>query len=295
MYNKNKNRNRIGLVFLVLLLVSFASASSMLENAKTSVNNFYKYSQEKNVGSYTNLFDKDYLTGLYGSDYKTFFKETFGYFEIKDYQLEYQYYTESNDSLTLFYNLNGNMVVSGENTKINNDLVAFFVKKNGELKLRFVMLQETFIGQMNQEIIVKSAIEGISEESKDIIIEAEKAGLLEVDMTEAIDKFEDKNNNKIFWWIFIIVLGFLGYFLYKNPAKINKAKANGKFFCKKTIIEIKNFHKNKFLPFLTRSKKSIILFYKKTRIKTIEFYNKKFIPFYKNLRKKISNIKKHKQ
>lgn len=292
MYSKNKNQKKIEFVLIVLLLISFASAGSMLDNAKTSIDNFYKYSQEKDVESYTKLFDQGYLTGLYGADYKTFFKETFSYFEIKDYEIQYQYYTESNDSLTLFYNLKSNAVVNGENIKIDNDIVVFFIKKNNELKIRFVMLQETFIGQMNQEMVIKGAILGISEESEDISIQAEKKGLLGVNMEKVINKFESRHSVKrIFWWIFLIALVILGYFLYKNPTKIKNIKENGKIFCEKTGSGIKNFYRKKALPFLTRSKKFIILFCEKSKTKIILFYNKKFLPFYKNLIKKISNNK----
>jgi hypothetical protein len=111
---------------------------------------------------------------------------------VTEYNLNFQYYTESEESLSLFYNLQAKTSIEGEKVNMDNDLVALFSKNNGELKLKYIILQETFIEQMNREVIYESAIKSFVEENSDLKKEAETKN---IDVIYYKQMFEDKINN----------------------------------------------------------------------------------------------------
>ncbi|MFO7710846.1 MAG: hypothetical protein R6V53_03720 [Candidatus Woesearchaeota archaeon] len=177
-----------------------------LDDAKDMVDKYYQYSMEKDVESYVALFDPEYLTHLYGEDSKEFFQEVFTYFDIQDYDLDYQYYTESDESLSLFFNLKSETLIDGQKTEIDNDQVAFFTKD--PLKLRYIILQEEFIGQMNREFIYEAAITAIVEKNSDLKAEAEEKGvsLTDYNFEEKIAAHNAKHSTG---WIWIILIALL--------------------------------------------------------------------------------------
>jgi flagellar biosynthesis/type III secretory pathway M-ring protein FliF/YscJ len=207
---QNSITNKLLIIFLIMSLIIITPIyATSLDDAKVIVNNYYLYSQQKDVEKYSLLFDEEYLVQLYGNDYKTLFREVFTYFNITKYEIDFQQYTESDESLSLFFNLEANTIVDGEKINMDNDLVALFSKNNGELKLKYIILQETFIEQMNREVIYNSAIGSFVEENSDLIKEAESKNIPLVDYkTQFEDMINKKDNHglKIFLWIFIVVL-----------------------------------------------------------------------------------------
>lgn len=210
-------------VMLILILVVPVYASS-LDEAKEIVDNYYLFSKEKNVESYSNLFDQEYVRELYGEDYKDFFKEVLSYFDVDEYSLDFQYYTEGEDSLTLFFNLEAEVVVDGLKNDLDNDLVALFSKNNGVLKLKYIILQETFIEQMNREVIYEGAIGSFVEENSDLIEEAEKKNIPLVDYTQKFEDMIDKHNNSSLYIILILIVGIILLVVFKEKIKNKEVK-----------------------------------------------------------------------
>ena len=206
---------------ILLILASGICYASSLEDAKDIVDKYYQYSMEKDVDSYISLFDQEYLNKIYGDDHKELFDEIFNYFEIQEYDLDFQYYTESDDSMTLFFNLQSETSFDGEKTEVDNDLVAFFTKD--PLKLRYIILQEEFIGQMNREFIYESAITAIVEKNSDLKAEAEEKGvsLTDYNLEEKIAEHNAKHSSVNKFWIIMILVAvlFITYqFAIKNDA-----------------------------------------------------------------------------
>jgi hypothetical protein len=222
---KGKKLNMLLVIcFLMVLLVNVPVYADSLDNAKEIIDDYYLYSKEKNVEEYTKLFDEYYLNEIYGEYHEDLFEEIFTYFDIDDYEIEYQYYTEGEDSLSLFFNLKSNMVIEGSKKEIDNDLVGFFSKKDGKLKLRYIILQETFIEQMNREFVYTTAVESLVEENSDLLKEAEEKGIKVVDykkdFEDMINKHRSKNifNSILFVFGAIIVLLTLAV-LFKGKIK----------------------------------------------------------------------------
>lgn len=241
-------------ISIILFIFLFNLALALpIDDAKIVVDNFYKYSQEKNVDEYINLFDKDYLIGLYGNDYKNYFTEGFNLIDIEKYNLEFQYYTESNDSLSLFYRLETTSILDGEKTKIENDLVALFIKKD-KLYLKYILPQSIFIEQMNKEVILDSAMVAVLEENNDIKSEAIANGISLVDMESLIDDYyAHESKAKLIWaWIALILIIFISLGIWKKDYLIKH-----KFFKQthKKTKEIYNKIKNKQHNKLKKSKK----------------------------------------
>jgi len=176
---------------------------------------------------------------------------TKNYFEVEEYEIEYQYYTEGEESLTLFFNLKAEIIVEDSKIDIDNDLVALFSKKNDGLKIKYILLQETFIEQMNREVIFKGAIGSIVEENSDLIKEAENKNISLVDYSK---KFEDTINkdNKLGLIIAIILITIIILSVVFKE-KIKNKKVRGyvdkiEKTSKKTSALIKNkYEKNKLL------------------------------------------------
>ncbi|MDI3473712.1 MAG: hypothetical protein PWR30_35 [Candidatus Woesearchaeota archaeon] len=262
-------------VFCFLILPIFASP---LEDAKEIIDDYYSYSKEQNVDGYISLFDEDYLEDIYGNDYKEFLKEVLSYIKIEDYKLDYQYYTEGEESLTLFFNLKADVVIEGEKTRLDNDMVAFFSKENGNLKLRYSILQETFIEKMNQEVIYKAAIVSYAEENSDLKKEAEEKG---VELVDYKSLFEERINShhkpKAGWWILLtillIVIGGVYFIFKKGKVKKDDVKKQLDKAQKKTVKTVKYLKDkyNKTAPVVVG--------------KTKEFSSK--------VKKKLKNKKKH--
>lgn len=149
------------------MIISSFSYGNFIEQGKQVIDDYYKYSMEKNIDSYVSLFDQNYLKKIYGEDYKALFEEVFNYFEIGDYNISYQYYTESEESMTVFFNLKGKTTIDWKKVDMDNDLVAFFTKDNN-LKLKYIILQEEFVGQMNKEFVYNMAIWKIIEKNTNL-------------------------------------------------------------------------------------------------------------------------------
>lgn len=222
---KNSNIFSIIMITLFITSISFCYASP-LEDAKQIVDDYYRYSMEKDIDSYINLFDKEYLQDIYGPEHETLIKEVFNYFEIKDYEIDYQYYTESNESLTLFFNLESDVIIDGQKIHIDNDLVSFFSKSN-QLKLRFIILQEEFIGQMNREVIYKTAVANFIEKESDLKVVAEKEGISLVDYKSIFEERINSHHNKskLIWFIIIILIAITVSVYLVKTGKIDKKKS----------------------------------------------------------------------
>jgi hypothetical protein len=215
------NISKTILIVIILMLFILPVHALMLEDAKVIVDNYYQYSKEKNVDAYSELFDKEYASEIYGENYKIFFKEVLNYADISNYEISYQYYSESDESLTLFFNLKGDALVEDQSVKMDNDLVAFFSKTDNVLKLRYIILQETFIEQMNREVIYMSAIASMTEEQSDLKKEAEEKGIELIDYKSLFEERINNHNNKSFFWIIaIIALIILGLFIFKKEQSI---------------------------------------------------------------------------
>ncbi|MFW6046844.1 MAG: hypothetical protein ACOCP4_03530 [Candidatus Woesearchaeota archaeon] len=214
------------IILLLVLVTSVTCYASSLEEGKEIINNYYKFSMEKDIDSYIQLFDQKYLTEIYGNNYKNLFTEIFSYYEINDYKIDYQYYTESDDSMTIFFNLESEMVIEGEKNDIDNDLVAFFTKSD-KTKLRYIILQEEFIGQMNREFIYETAVSKIIQEENNLKEEAISEGVdldnYESIFEEKISEYENKHSsNKFFWIILLIAILIIVYQFSIKKDKISK-------------------------------------------------------------------------
>jgi hypothetical protein len=233
---------------LLLISTAFVEASS-LEEAKIMVDDYYSYTMQKDVDAYVALFDEAYLVGLYGSDYEDFFNEVFSYVEIEDYEIDFSYYTESEESLTLFFNLKSSTILDGVPVDMDNDLVALFAKNPGGLKLHYIILQETFIEQMNREVIYESAIKIMTEEQSDLKAEAERKGIELVDYKSL---FEDKmRGDRSKWYIWLLVL--LAIILMIYFSKSGKLKG----FAKVTNKDSLRSYQAKAKEHLVSAKKSL--------------------------------------
>lgn len=203
------------IVVLLMIIASSPCFATPLEEAKGTIDDYYKYSMEKDVDAYTALFDQEYLVGIYGEDYDDLFKEVFSYVEIEDYTIDYQYYTEGQDSLTVFFNLESEMVVEGEKLDIDNDMAALFTKSE-DVELRYILLQEELLGQMNREFVYKAGLSQVVEKTADIKEEAEQEG---VSLEDYKSLFEEKiaaheakkSSDWFFWFVAVIVLLVVAY------------------------------------------------------------------------------------
>ena len=198
----------IAIIMAVILTFPFIPVSlASIDEAKGIVDDFYRFSKEKDVESYADLFDQEYLKGTYGDDYATYFEEGFALIDIESYELDYQYYTESDEGLTLLYTLQAKAVIDGEDASIDNDLAALFTKDDLGLKLKYVIPQSTMIEQMNRETILLSSMMAAYEEENDIQAEAEEKGISTVDMEALINEHKKKHGFPWFWVIVLLVLG----------------------------------------------------------------------------------------
>lgn len=243
-----------GLLMLVLI-TSIASASD-LDIAKEQVEKYYQYSQEKDVEKYVSLFHPDWLVNLYGEGYKEYIRAGFELTEIKRYSVDYQYYTEGESSLSLFYNLEAKAVVDGESMTMDQDLVAIFDKTNKGLLIRYVMLQNVYVAQLNQETIMVSAAHSvIDEQGTDLIAEAQKEGVFDINKFYEFSERGQKQGSgffgtafKLLIWVAIIVglfwliMKYLGSQKEKG-GKRKVSKLTNKFDHKKHLETIKGHTK----------------------------------------------------
>ncbi|MGM5488526.1 MAG: hypothetical protein ACQESG_06250 [Nanobdellota archaeon] len=212
-------------MIVLIILVSGISYGS-LDDAKQVIDDYYRYSTEKDVDSYVALFDQEYLDRIYGEDHRELFTEIFNYFEIQEYDIDYQYYTESEESMTVFFNLQTTTMIEEEAVDQDNDMVAFFTKSTVP-ELRYILLQEEFVGQMNREFIYETAITAIVEKNSDLKAEAEEKGvsLTDHNFEELIDAHHDKHSTR--WWLWAVLIALLvpGYLYRKQIARY--ARNNG--------------------------------------------------------------------
>lgn len=286
--NKKITSIIFNLIF-IFLFISSVNASS-IEDAREIVDNYYLYSQQKNVVEYSKLFDNTYLIELYGNDYKTLFSEVFTYFDVINYKLDYQYYTESNDSLSLFFNLKSVTKVGDESINIDNDLVAFFSKKDNSLKLKYIVLQKTFVENMNANVLYNAAVVSSLEESSDLKQEADVKGVSLIDFESLIDKsLKHKNSSSWIFWIILIIVGvlFASYYFIRNDSYKKLIKN------KKVHIQFKaiKYYGNKIETFIVlKYKKNMPILknaFNNTYKKTMRFVNR----LKSSVKKKIPRIK----
>ncbi len=247
-----KMKQKIILLFLLIVLLVLTStiivAATSEDDAKEIINNFYAYSQSKDVDSYLNLFDVNYLKNIYGEDYKTYISEGISLVDIELYNIDYQYITEDNDGLSLFYNLKATAIIDGSKEKIDNDLVALFSKTPQGLKLKYIILQSNLVEKMNQETILLDSLISAVDENSDLVKQAEQEGI-------KINPLELKSSSTgISWcWWCLLVLIIFGLIFFKIKSKKHKKsnclftliKSKFNHLLKKTMKESSNLKQNK--------------------------------------------------
>lgn len=228
-----KRTSIIGIAgMLMLVLLTSFSAASDLDKAKELVDLYYKYSQEKDVDSFVALHNANFLKDIYGEGYKEYIAAGFELTDIRSYELDYQYYTESEAGLTLFYRIEADVSVDSEKMDMDQDMVALFDKKSGYLVLRYVMLQNIFISKMNQETLAIASMASVVElDGKDLVAQAQEEGKFDInEFYEFVERNEDFSNgsgnsgfseflNKFL--IFVIVIVLL-VFIFKKSGKIKE-------------------------------------------------------------------------
>ena len=219
-------------VFVLVIIMSGFCYAAPIEDAKQTIDHYYKYSAEKDVDSYIALFDQEFLDGIYGDDARELFEEVFDYFQIQDYKLDFQYYTASEESMTVFFNLKSNVIIEGEEVDMDNDMVALFTKDEG-VKLRYIMLQEQFVRLMNKEFVYDAAISRVVEKDNDLKNEAEERG---IELENYKDLFEQKiaehdaKHSSRFWTWTILVLAvlFVSFYFVVRIDLVSKYIKNAK-------------------------------------------------------------------
>ncbi|MFP4403853.1 MAG: hypothetical protein ACLFPJ_05870 [Candidatus Woesearchaeota archaeon] len=299
MENKNLMK-KMKLFFLVLILIIFTNSvyANYIDNAKDAIDKFYLYTKEKDVNSYSNLFDEKYLIDIYGKEYKTFFREMFESMQLNDYKIEFQYYTEDINSLSIFYNLNANGKIDGKNIKIDQDLVAIFTKDNNDVKLRYTILQTLFVNKMNQESYFNSVLLSMYEETEDLVTDAIDEGLITNDEIDEFSEFtlvddvKKEKKSKFNWFLLIIILLIIFYliFYFKDDKKRKKAyilyETKTKDFRKKA----KKTYDQKILPNVKKLTEHTKKHAKNLAIKIKKTYHETIIP---NAKKLSLHTKRH--
>ncbi|MGM5482716.1 MAG: hypothetical protein ACQESF_04605 [Nanobdellota archaeon] len=279
---QNKMRQiKIFILVIIIILTSTICSASPLEEAKQVIDDYYKYSMEKDVDSYAALFDQEYLNSIYGKDNKELFKEIFSYFQIKNYDIDYQYYTESDESMTVFFNIKSTTVIEEEEIEMDKDMVALFTKAE-DVKLRYIISQEKFVGQMNKEFVYRTAFSRIATKETDLKVQAKKEG---VDLENYKSSFKEKiaehekkhSSKKLFWIVLIVALLFIVYrFAIKNDVISKHIKDN----------KIKNRYlhtRKRIIKFVDKA--YIIL--KKIIVKIIHIMTSLSIKIYKKIKEKL--------
>lgn len=295
---------RKGFLFLALLILCVSLVhASYLDIAKESVEAYYKYSQEKNVDAYIALFDQQYLRELYGPDAQELFREVFTYFEILDYDITFQQYTEGNESLSLFFHLRADARLDGKDHPIDQDLIAFFSKSNGAVKLRYIMLQSLFSEVMIAESTFMSMMRASFEDELDLVDEAIAAGIINFDEIE--ESMEERKRFFTFGrMLFVLIIGGVIYIFHKNRDVLKKTAGRIKpLFAgiikktkptlQKTCHNVQKWYAHVFLPTVKKCMKNAkhwyhtVLLPKITEVakKVKMWYHKKVVPFFKKLSK----------
>ena len=283
------------ILFSIFIFAGFVSAGSIyIDDAKDKVDKYYLYSQQNDVDSFSEIFDSNFLVNLYGSDYNDLFSETFSYFDINSYEIDFQKYTEGEGSFTLFYNVKADTSIEGESIEMDNDMVAFFTKKGNELKLRYVMLQEVFVEKMNQETAIKAVVSTFGEEAVDLSTEYEnydqllneldeEYGLSEDEIDEVFEeRLEQQEGRSYFVYLLIVFVLLISVFLF---AKITTGKENTLHYERMSSLKknVRNSY-DKTKPvvvsnvrtFATKSKDFGITSYKKAKPKIKAFTKKAY-------------------
>ena len=294
-------------VMLIPLSFSSAYASTHLDLAKEVVEDYYEFTQEKDVDSYMALFDQNYLNEMYGANNRELFEELFTYFDLIEYELDFQQYTEGPDSLSLFFHLEADSTLNGEQQNIDQDLLAVFSKTNGDVELRFIMLQSVYAEVMVAESTFQSLLRASLEDELDLVKEAIEAGLITEEEIE--ESMAEKDSFfKLRHLFILIILGSIGYFIYVKREFImlkehgrtitktfsimaSKAKPAVKKVAEKTKKEYKEVVVPNTIKFIHKSKKTyhekVVPKTKELVFKTKKTYKEKVVPGVRNLKIKI--------
>ena len=234
MENTKKTLKILFIIFLLPFFISSVNASPYLDLAKEAVEDYYVFTKEKDVDSYMALFDQNYLNEMYGANNKVLFEELFTYSDLNDYTINFQQYTEGPESLSLFFHLEADSTLNGEAQKIDQDLLAIFTKTNGEVKLRYIMLQSVYAEMMIAESTFESLLRASLEDEVDLVEEAIEAGLItEEEIEESMA--EKESFFKLRHLLIILILGALGYFVYAKKEAIIR-NDHGKKITKKFVV-----------------------------------------------------------
>ena len=303
-------------LFLIMNLVqaqrtqtnTHVQLQTQIEDAKNVLVQYYESSKQKDINTYIKLHDENYLLGIYGEEYKEFITEMLQIIDIENYAIKYQYYTENDEAITLFFNLNANTIIDGEKIKMDNDLVAFYTKTIQGPKLRYIMLQTVFKEQMITETILLATTDSIRLEEQDLVEEAKQKGIITNEQIE--NMFDSKRTTnllkpiiKVIFWILLIII-FLGAIYYtKNKRIINTIKLNTIKTKKHAIIlanKANKTYKEKVVPKAkelgSKAKQTyhekIVPSAKKLDNSIKKTYNEKFIPKANELTEKAKNKSK---
>ena len=258
-----KKAHFFGILLVAILILLNFSFSAEIEEAKEVIENYYQYSKLKDLDSYVELFDENYLISIYGENYRDFFKEVFNYFKIESYQIDYQYYTESQETLSVFFNVRTKIVIEGNEIEQDNDMVAFFTKSMHPL-LRFVILQEDFIALMNREFVFDSAVAKYSDSTFDLEKEAEVRGVSLADYSNLInEKIETDKKNHTLKFIFRFYFIFLGIAILLTLLYFYKRQEVNSFVKKKGLDKKFQVFQKKFRVYLRKIVKFFVIILKK--------------------------------
>ena len=292
------------IITLIPLIISSVYASPYLDQAKGVVEDYYKFTKEKDIDSYMELFDQNYLNEMYGTNNKELFEEVFSYFDLSNYEIDFQQYTEGPDSLSLFFHLEADSTLEGEPQKIDQDLLAIFSKINDELKLRYIMLQSVYREVMITESIYQNLMKSSIEDEIDLVEEAIEAGLITEDEIE--DSMTERESSFRLRHLFIIIIiGAIIFFVYVKRKVIIENKDVNKTFnnlvtkAKPTMNNVaektKKTYNEKIVPnskkFMAKTKKT----YNEKIVPKAKEYNKKLKKYSKDLKDKVEGNKDKKQ
>lgn len=232
-------------ILSVLLLILIVFSSNVLANDSDSIlvviKSNYQAAVDGNVDAYLSTMDTLFLdeTSPEGFSFADYYKGTFEVIKTIDYNINNPQIEFMKDSALVFYNVQGTIKnkETGEEKKIDNDVVTFLWDYGNDWKIRWTIAQSMYqfkleaglltnlvtdmtFSEMDNTSLMQEAIE------KGIITKEDK-DLKSKDSTGFIQEEKDSSGNKIPFLkiIFVILLGLFVYSYVKKPVvktQVNK-------------------------------------------------------------------------
>ncbi len=250
--------------FLILIALSSNALADKTDAILDVVNSNYQAAVNSDVESYMNTMDTLFLEETSPDDFSfaDYYGGTFDIIETSKYSINDPQIEFLNDSALVFYNLQATIKnkETGEEKKIDNDVVTFLWDYDGDWKIRWTIAQSTFQFKLEAGLIsdIVTDMTFSDLDNVTLIDEAVEKGIYtkeDVDLKDSAGSKDTSKGGFPFLWIFLVIL--LGLFVYAYVKKPAFKKQTGNIVKKLHSVLRKSFIwlKNNAVPVIVKFSK----------------------------------------